>query len=178
LEALQFLHPVRHHLALEMPGVCSIPCECRNAFIGQIESRVKERHRHIRLKHAEKSCVAEHSRNLGHLIQLYNTSILAKKLRCMNQITREAIKIELHPNNINGEDGFFLSRSRKPFSHDIREHKLATNNNVMHADEPWKGLFSSLTSLRAHPPPCNLLKGSLLVHIHFPYFLPLIGSLP
>jgi hypothetical protein len=59
------------------------------------------------------SAVAEHSINLGHHIQLHNTSILAKKSRCMDRIIREAIRIELHPNNINREDGFSLSKSWK-----------------------------------------------------------------
>jgi hypothetical protein len=66
----------------------------------------------IRLARTEKSTLAEHSINLGHCIQLHNTSILAKKLRYMDHIIiREAKEIELHPNNINRENGFSLSRS-------------------------------------------------------------------
>jgi hypothetical protein len=57
------------------------------------------------------AAIAEHSINLGHRIQLHNTSILAKKSRYMDHIIKEVIKIELHPNNINREDGFSLSRS-------------------------------------------------------------------
>jgi hypothetical protein len=44
-------------------------------------------------------------------IQLQSVSILAKKLRCIDQIIREAVEIELHPNKMNREDGFCLSRS-------------------------------------------------------------------
>jgi hypothetical protein len=46
--------------------------------------------------------VAENSINLGHRIQLQNTSILAKKSRWMDWVIREAIEIELHPDNMNG----------------------------------------------------------------------------
>jgi hypothetical protein len=46
-------------------------------------------------------------------IQLHNTSILAKKSRHMDRIFREVVGLELHP-NMDSEDGFFLSMSRKP----------------------------------------------------------------
>jgi hypothetical protein len=65
--------------------------------------RVKEHQRHIRLEHPDKSAVAEHSVDLGHRIQLHNTSILATKTQYMDRIIREAIEIELHPNNMNRE---------------------------------------------------------------------------
>jgi hypothetical protein len=80
--------------------------------------------------HPEKSGVAEHSINLGHCIQLQDTSILAKKLRCMDRIIREAIEIKLHPNNMNREDGFSLSRSWKPLINNLREWKQALTKNM------------------------------------------------
>jgi hypothetical protein len=54
--------------------------------------------------------VAEHSINLGHRIQLQNTTILSTKPRYMDCIIKEAIEIELHPNNMRREDGFCLSK--------------------------------------------------------------------
>jgi hypothetical protein len=54
--------------------------------------------------------VAEQSINLGHRIQLQNTTILSTKHRYMDRIIWEAIEIELHPNNMNREDGFCLSK--------------------------------------------------------------------
>jgi hypothetical protein len=126
-----FLRPVKDHLALKTPGVYSIPCECGKMYIGQtgrsIETRVKEHQRHIRLAHPEKSAVAEHSINLGHRTQLPNTGILAKS-RYMDRIIREAIEIELHPNNINREDGFFIR--------DLQKKKPAQSKNTMHSGEP------------------------------------------
>jgi hypothetical protein len=58
--------------------------------------------------------MAEHSGDLGHSIQFCNTSILTIKTRYMDHIIRETIEIEFHPNNMNREVGFYLSKSWKP----------------------------------------------------------------
>jgi hypothetical protein len=113
-----FLWPVKDDLGLRTPGVYSIPCECSQVYIGQtshlVDTRLKEHQRHIRLEHPDRSAVAEHSINLRHRIQLQNTTILSTTLRYMDRIIREAIQIELHPNSMNREDGFYLSTSWKP----------------------------------------------------------------
>jgi hypothetical protein len=157
-----FLRPVKDHLALKTLGLYSIPCKCGEAYIGQtgrsIETRVREHHRHIRLQHLEKSAIAELSINLGHRIQLHNTSIPASKSRYMDRIIREATEIEPHPNNINRDNSFSLIRSWKPLIRVLREHKLPLT--------------------RTRPPPYNLPEGSLLVRSQFPYSLALIGYLP
>jgi hypothetical protein len=67
--------------------------------------------------------MAEHSIHWDHHIQLQNTSILAKKSRYMGQIIREATEIECHPNNINREDGFSLSKSWNPIIHTLKAWK-------------------------------------------------------
>jgi hypothetical protein len=46
---------------------------------------------------------------------------MAKKLRCKNWTIRGVIEIELHPNNMNRENVFFLSKSWKPFIHTLKE---------------------------------------------------------
>jgi hypothetical protein len=72
------------------------------------------------------TAIAEHSKKLGHRIKSHTTSILAKKLRYVDHIIRETIEIELHPNNINRENGFSLSRSWKPLIHDLWEQKTGS----------------------------------------------------
>jgi hypothetical protein len=112
------LRPVKDHLRLRTPRVYRIPCECSRAYIGQaghsVDIRLKEHQRHIRLKHPDKSAIAEHIIDQGHRIQFHNSSILATKTRYMDRIVREAIEIELHPYNINRDGGFCLSKSWKP----------------------------------------------------------------
>jgi hypothetical protein len=49
----------------------------------------------------------------------------------MDRIIREVIEIELHPNNINREHRFSLSRSQRALIHDLREWKQALNKNMM-----------------------------------------------
>jgi hypothetical protein len=41
----------------------------------------------------------------------------------MDLIIMEAIEIQLHPNNMNREDGFFLSKAWKPLIHALKEQK-------------------------------------------------------
>jgi hypothetical protein len=45
-------------------------------------------------------------------------------------VIREAIEIELHPNNINIEECFSLSRSWEPLIYNLREWKQALNKNM------------------------------------------------
>jgi hypothetical protein len=55
----------------------------------------------IHLEHQDKSAMVKHSINLGHHIQLHNTTILSTKPTDMDHIIREAIEIQLHPSNMN-----------------------------------------------------------------------------
>jgi hypothetical protein len=95
-------------------------------YIGQrgrsVNTRMKEHQRHIRLEHPEKSAVAEHSVDSGHRILFHSTSILAAKTLYMAGIVREALEIELHPNNMNREMGFCLSSSWKPLICSLKKH--------------------------------------------------------
>jgi hypothetical protein len=65
--------------------------------------------------------MAEHSINLGHHIQLHNTTNLSTKPRYMDHIIKEAIEVELHPNNINREDVFCLIKPWQPFICSLRD---------------------------------------------------------
>jgi hypothetical protein len=64
--------------------------------------------------------MAEHSINLGHHICFHDTSILAKISGYVEHI-KEVIKIELHPCNMNREEGFSLRRPWKPVIQTLKE---------------------------------------------------------
>jgi hypothetical protein len=58
--------------------------------------------------------VAEHSIDSGHRIEFNETEVLAKTSRYMDRLVKEATKINLHPDNINREEGFKLTKAWNP----------------------------------------------------------------
>jgi len=99
---------------LKTPDIYSIPCECGTEYIGMtdrsVATRRKEHSRSIRLNQPDKSAVAEHALNNGHIIEFSKTKVLAKVKGFYNLSRREALEIAQRPNNMNRDNGIGVNK--------------------------------------------------------------------
>ena len=103
-----------------------------------IDLRIKEHERHIRLVQPDKSAMAEHSLEHEHIIRLQDTNLLSAKTGYSNRLIRETIEIEMHPNNMNKDNGLILSTAWKPLLHTLKEKrdKHTIYNNLTGKPKP------------------------------------------
>ena len=89
--------------------VYRIPCECGKVYIGEngrpVRDKIKVHDRDIRLARTETSAVSEHAHNTGHKPLWNEVKFIDRDPYYYTRRVKEAIRIRLHPDNINRDSG-------------------------------------------------------------------------
>jgi hypothetical protein len=131
------------------------PVSAATVYIGQtghsVDARLKEHQLHIHLEHQGKSAMVVHSVDLGHRIQFHNTYILATMTQ---YIVMEVTETELHPDNMNREMVFHISKSWKPLICSLKKPDTRPTglHRTMHAQQSSPEATGSM-----HPPHNGIL---------------------
>jgi hypothetical protein len=154
-----FLPPVKGELGLKTPGIYRIPCECGKVYIGQsgrsVQLRIKQHDRHLRLAQTDKSAIAEPSFNHDHRVKLQDTKLLSIKTGYIARPIRQAIAIDLHPHNINREEGLHLSKAWKPLLHKIKKKKTDSRYAIVSRGTDRPIFIPAVPALGPPPPPTH-----------------------
>ena len=81
----------------------------------------KEHSTDLMLNRIQKYALAEHSSKTNHHICLENANIIARVDHYRRRKLVEALEIELHPNNLNRDEGLKLNANWKPLLHMLKK---------------------------------------------------------
>ena len=110
-------------------GVYLIPCWCGKPYVGEtgrsFNTRIQEHSTNIKHNRSKYLALAEHSDKIKHQICIKDTWILARSDHYFIRKFREAKEISEHPNNLNRDDGWTISKNWVP----ILSSKSTPNQN-------------------------------------------------
>jgi len=93
--------------------VYKIFCSCGKVYIGRMVN-IHMKHQHdVRLKHITQSALLEHNIETGHQILFDKTTTIATTSYFPRKY-REVIEIQKHPDNLNRDNGYNISKIWKP----------------------------------------------------------------